>query len=121
MGPRFLAIQIVHYIVHYTALHSALHQKVGPRFLTWRFLNARDQLYFRSTCPPTAPLGYGANRSYLTLEHFARKATAALFVFTCKSSSRISPILFMSFERSSGVAARAWTCSAQRRHRLHIK
>ena len=34
MGPRFLAIQIVHYIVHYTALHSALHQKVGPHFLT---------------------------------------------------------------------------------------
>ena len=45
MGPRFLAIQIVHYIVHYTALHSALHQKVGPRFLTLQFLNARDQLY----------------------------------------------------------------------------
>ena len=42
MGPRFLAIQIVHYIVHYTALHSALHQKVGPRFLMGRFLNARD-------------------------------------------------------------------------------
>ena len=36
MGPRFLAIQIVHYIVHYTALHSALHQKVGPHFLMSR-------------------------------------------------------------------------------------
>ena len=37
MGPRFLAIQIVHYIVHYTALHSALHQNVGPRFLMLGF------------------------------------------------------------------------------------
>ena len=42
MGPRFLAIQIVHYIVHYTVLHSALHQKVGPHFLTLQFLNAHN-------------------------------------------------------------------------------
>ena len=39
MGPRFLAIQIVHYIVHYTALHSALHQKAWHNFLMPMFLN----------------------------------------------------------------------------------
>ena len=66
MGPRFLAIQIVHYIVHYTALHSALHQNVGPHFLMLRFLNARDQLYrLYALYSVTGEPGQGVSAVYL--------------------------------------------------------
>ena len=54
MGPRFLAIQIVHYIVHYTALHSALHQKVGPRFLMVEFVACRGRFTAGAPFAPQA-------------------------------------------------------------------
>ena len=59
------------------------------------------------TIPPTALLGYGANRSYLTLEHFDRKASAALdvgaelgFGWAIFILAELSPVIFLCRSKS---------------------